>query len=83
MNPQISSTSICSQVKLAHLFVHDLLAGYADAKPQAHNRVSVDAGDALNRPDADALTSMEITATFFSVFRMFAINCSTFSQFLL
>ena len=58
----------------AHFLVHDFLAGFADAQRQTANRVAVNAGDAFNGADAAPSQSMEITVTFFSVLRLFAIS---------
>jgi hypothetical protein len=60
--------------QVAHLFVHDALAGVADAHAKTHNRVLIDASVRSIARMLLPSASMEITATFFSILSLFAIS---------
>jgi hypothetical protein len=48
-------SAIFLQDRPAHSFIHDFLAGSADADAKAHNGAAVNAGDSVNGADAAAL----------------------------
>src|ERR1700730_12404045 len=54
MNPQISSTSIAAQFQAAHLLIKHVGTSLTDSDTKSHNRITMNAGHALNGSNARA-----------------------------